>query len=78
MDGPLYFSVAGPARWEVFTASYRKVAEGVTEGPDSAVLSWDLADLKGAGVGNGLYFLRVRPTGPGEVKEKIYPILIQR
>jgi len=42
--------------WKVYTTNYRCVAAGIVRVTGKSTVAWDLRDLKGKPVANGLYY----------------------
>jgi hypothetical protein len=62
--------------WEVFTISFRKIQWGTAEITGSGSFQWDLKDKSGIRVARGLYYLRLKVTGPSGSVEKIFKIIV--
>jgi hypothetical protein len=77
-----YLTVEGPsgsaADWEIFTAAYRNVSSGNGDASGHRVLTVGLKDLKGVELAGGLYFLRVRLSGPSASLQRIFPLVVLR
>jgi hypothetical protein len=68
----------GPSTLEmdVFTTAFRKVASVTASvGAGGGTLSWDMKDRMGNPVANGLYYLRIRVSGPQTATE-IFKVLV--
>jgi hypothetical protein len=83
-SGPnaLSFQVQAPGgssvEWGVFTVSFRKIWDSSQSIPgNSTTLAWNLNDFAGTPVSNGLYYLRVRVTGPVKAT-KILKVIVAR
>jgi hypothetical protein len=62
---------------DVFTLAFRKIASQTTQVYGSQTLQWDLKDIAGVQVANGLYYVRIHVAGVQSVT-KILKILILR
>jgi hypothetical protein len=65
------------ARCVVYTTANRKVMDRTVDVSMLQTLAWDLTDLKGRRVANGVYYLRVEQVG-GEVILKSAPLMVIR
>jgi flagellar hook assembly protein FlgD len=62
---------------DVFTLAFRKISSQTTQISGTATLQWDLKDLSGVQVSNGLYYVRIQVTGVSSTT-KILKVLILR
>jgi len=71
--------VPGPSSvtMDVFTLAFRKITSQTTQVASSSTLQWDLKDVTGIQVANGLYYVRIRITG-AQSTMKILKVLILR
>jgi beta-glucanase (GH16 family) len=79
---PLSFQVQAPlgssVEWSVFSVSYRKVLDISQPLPgNGTTLVWNLRDASGNPVSNGLYYLRVKVTGPVKTTQ-ILKVIVTR
>ena len=74
--------VQGPGlaqiKFDVFTASFRKIRSMVYQASDTNHLKWDLEDMEGRTASNGIYFLRVEVDGLNGKTVFIKKLLILR
>jgi hypothetical protein len=61
----------------VFTLAFRKISSQTTQISGTETLQWDLKDLSGIQVANGLYYVRIQITGI-QSTTKILKVLILR
>jgi hypothetical protein len=71
--------VPGPSTvtLDVFTLAFRKIYSQATQVTGSENLQWDLKDVSGVQVANGLYYVRIRVSG-SQSTTKILKVLILR
>jgi hypothetical protein len=71
--------VPGPSvvTMDVFTLAFRKVASQTTQMDGSQTLQWNLEDVSGDRVANGLYYIRIHVTGI-QSTAKILKVLVLR
>jgi flagellar hook assembly protein FlgD len=62
---------------DVFTLAFRKISSQTTQISGTTTLQWDLKDLSGVQVSNGLYYVRIQVTGVASTT-KILKVLILR
>jgi flagellar hook assembly protein FlgD len=78
---PISFNVSVPAQStvtvDVFTLAFRKISSQTAQVYGAQVFQWDLKDVSGTQVSNGLYYVRVHVTG-GQSTTKILKVLILR
>jgi hypothetical protein len=78
---PINFSVHVPepseVTMDVFTVAFRKINSQITEGNGAMILQWDLKDISGTSVADGLYYVRIRVKG-GQNTFKILKVLVLR
>ncbi len=79
--GPVSIDVQSPPgsvfTWDVFTVAFRKIDHGSQTVSGTTTLVWDLRDKNDSLVANGLYYIRVRVTGP-ITTTKILKVLVLR
>ncbi len=80
--GPVSINVQGPPGTnficDVFTTAFRKVASATWLVSGNGTLSWDLKDMDGTPVADGLYYLRVNAVAGGTTTVKILKVLVIR
>ncbi len=78
---PISFPVEVPSpstvTMDVFTLAFRKIASQTTQVNGAQTLQWNLMDVSGMLVGNGLYYVRIHISG-NQSATKIMKILILR
>jgi hypothetical protein len=78
---PVSFTVQVPSQSEVmldvFTLAFRKISDQSTEGNGTLTMQWDLKDLSGTQVADGLYYVRIRVKGTRNAV-KILKVLVLR
>jgi endoglucanase len=78
---PITFNiqVPGPSTvtLDVFTLAFRKIYSQTEQVNSSQTLQWDLRDVSGTQVSNGLYYVRIHVTG-SQSSTKIIKVLILR
>jgi hypothetical protein len=78
---PISIPVQSPgfssATMDVFTLAFRKIDSQIIGFNNYQILQWNLKDVAGDFVGNGLYYIRVRVTG-SQSSTKILKVLILR
>jgi hypothetical protein len=62
---------------DIFTLAFRKVASQTIQASGSKILQWDLKDILGVPVSDGLYYVRIHVTGV-QSSTKILKVLILR
>jgi hypothetical protein len=62
---------------DVFTLAFRKIYSQTEPINGSQTLQWDLRDVSGTPVSNGLYYVRIHVNG-GQSATKIIKVLILR
>jgi hypothetical protein len=62
---------------DVFTLAFRKIYSETTQADGPLTLQWDLRDVSGVQVANGLYYVRIHVAGTQETT-KILKVLILR
>jgi len=62
---------------DVFTLAFRKISSQTIQAYGAATLQWDLKDISGVQVANGLYYVRIQVTGT-ESTTRILKVLILR
>jgi hypothetical protein len=62
---------------DVFTLAFRKVYGETTQAYGPVTLQWNLRDISGTQVSNGLYYVRIHVSG-GESTSKIFKVLVLR
>ncbi len=81
-SGPVSFNVQGPPgtvfTCDVFTTAFRKIAGSTQMVSGYDTLHWDLKDMDGAPVADGLYYLRVKAVAGGSTTVKILKVLVFR
>lgn len=65
-------------KWDVFTAAFRKIKSRTAPGSTFNHLVWDLTDLQGAFVSDGIYYLRVEADGVNGKTVVVRKILVLR
>ena len=78
---PITFNIQVPGQsaitLDVFTLAFRKIYSQTTQADGQVTLEWDLKDITGVQVSNGLYYVRIHVTGL-QTETKILKILILR
>jgi hypothetical protein len=78
---PITFNIQVPGEstvtLDVFTLAFRKIYSQTTHADGPLTLQWDLRDISGVQVANGVYFVRIHITG-SQSTTKIIKILILR
>jgi hypothetical protein len=78
---PISFSITVPSpasvTLDVFTLAFRKITSQTTQVSGSQTLQWDLKDLSGVQVSNGLYYVRIQVAGL-QSTTKILKVMILR
>jgi hypothetical protein len=78
---PITFNVQVPGEstvtLDVFTLGFRKVYSETTRAFGPVTLEWNLRDVSGTLVSNGLYYVRIQVTG-SQSTTKILKVLILR
>ena len=78
---PMTFNVQVPGEstvtLDVFTLAFRKVFAETTHADGPVTLQWDLRDVSGALVSNGLYYVRIQVSG-NESTTKTFKVLVLR
>jgi hypothetical protein len=62
---------------DVFTLAFRKISSQTAQDFGTQTLQWDLKDISGIQVANGLYYVRIQITGINSTT-KILKVLILR
>jgi len=62
---------------DIFTLAFRKISTQTTQVYGSQTLQWDLRDVAGVQVANGLYYVRIHVEGT-QSTTKILKVLILR
>jgi hypothetical protein len=65
-------------KFAVFTPAFRKIWEGSKTATGNTFVEWDLRDRGGAGVANGLYYLRLQVEGPTGTQVRILKVMVLR
>ncbi len=80
--GPVSINVQGPTgttfTCDVYTTAFRKVDGFSQKVSGNGTLSWDLKDMDGIPVADGLYYLRVKAVAGGTTSVKILKVLVLR
>jgi hypothetical protein len=78
---PITFNIQVPGEstvtLDVFTLAFRRVYAETTHAFGSVTLEWNLRDVSGTQVSNGLYYVRIQVTG-SQSTTKILKVLILR
>jgi hypothetical protein len=78
---PIIFNIQVPGEstvtMDVFTLAFRKISSQTIQAYGAATLQWDLKDISGVQVANGLYYVRIQVTGT-ESTTRIMKVLILR
>jgi O-glycosyl hydrolase len=78
---PITFNIQVPGEssvtLDVFTLAFRKIYSETTQADGPLTLEWDLRDVSGAQVANGVYYVRIHVAGRQETT-KILKVLILR
>jgi hypothetical protein len=78
---PISFNISVPGEstvtMDVFTLSFRKIASQTKQIDGSQTFQWDLKDLAGVQVADGLYYVRIYVSG-SQSSTKIFKVLILR
>ncbi|HXL73422.1 MAG TPA: T9SS type A sorting domain-containing protein, partial [bacterium] len=78
---PITFAIQAPGEstvtLDVFTLAFRKIYSQTIQADGSLTLEWDLKDLSGVSVANGLYYVRIHVAG-SQSATKILKVLILR
>jgi hypothetical protein len=78
---PITFNVQVPGEstvtLDVFTLAFRKIYSQTVQADGPLTLQWDLRDVSGVPVANGVYYVRIHVTGNPSVT-KILKVLILR
>jgi polygalacturonase len=78
---PITFNIQVPGEstvtLDVFTLAFRKIYSETTQTDGPLTLQWDLRDVSGVQVANGVYYVRVNITGNPSIT-KILKVLILR
>jgi hypothetical protein len=78
---PITFNVQVPGQstvtLDVFTLAFRKIYSQTIQADGLLTLQWDLKDVSGAPVANGLYYVRIHVAG-SQSATKILKVLILR
>src|SRR5665213_719278 len=78
---PITFNIQAPGEstvtLDVFTLAFRKVYGETTQADGSLTLRWDLRDVSGNQVANGVYYVRIHVTG-SQSATTILKVLILR
>jgi flagellar hook assembly protein FlgD len=78
---PITFNVSVPGEstvtMDVFTLAFRKIASQTQEIYGDQTFQWDLRDVSGTQVSNGLYYVRIHVSG-SQSATKILKVLILR
>jgi hypothetical protein len=78
---PITFNIQAPTESEVtldvFTLAFRKIYGQTTHIYGPQTLQWNLKDLSGVQVANGLYYVRIHVAG-GQSATKVFKVLILR
>jgi O-glycosyl hydrolase len=78
---PITFNIQVPGEstvtLDVFTLAFRKVYGETIKAYGPATLQWNLRDVSGTLVANGLYYVRIQVSG-GESTTKIFKVLVLR
>jgi hypothetical protein len=78
---PVIFNIQVPGEstvtMDVFTLAFRKISSQTTQAYGAETLQWDLKDISGVQVANGLYYVRIQVTGT-ESTMRILKVLILR
>jgi hypothetical protein len=78
---PITFNVQVPGEstviLDVFTLGFRKVYSETTHAFGPVTLEWNLRDVSGALVSNGLYYVRIQVSG-SQSTTKIPKVLVLR
>lgn len=78
---PIIFNIQVPGEstvtMDVFTLAFRKISSQTTQAYGAETLQWDLKDISGIQVANGLYYVRFQVTGT-ESTTRILKVLILR
>ena len=78
---PITFKIQVPGEstvtLDVFTLAFRKVYGETTQADGLLTLQWDLKDVSGVGVANGVYYVRIHVVG-NQSATKILKVLILR
>jgi O-glycosyl hydrolase len=78
---PITFNIQVPGEstvtLDVFTLAFRKVYGETTQAYGPVTLQWNLRDISGTQVSNGLYYVRIHVSG-GESTSKIFKVLVLR
>jgi hypothetical protein len=62
---------------DVFTLAFRKISSQTVQAYGDSTLQWDLKDISGIQVANGLYYVRFHVSGV-QTTTKILKVLILR
>jgi uncharacterized repeat protein (TIGR01451 family) len=68
---------ASDVEMTVYTTAFRKIYDKKIQVVDSTILTWDLRDQWGTPIANGLYYVRIRVTGPASTT-KFSKVLVNR
>ncbi len=78
---PITFNIQVPGEstvtLDVFTLAFRKIYSETTQADGPLTLQWDLRDVSGVQVANGVYFVRIHVSG-SQSATKILKVLILR
>lgn len=78
---PIIFNIQVPGEstvtMDVFTLAFRKISSQTTQAYGVETLQWELKDISGVQVANGLYYVRIQVTGT-ESTTRILKVLILR
>ncbi len=78
---PISFNVEVPGpstvTLDVFTLSFRKIFSETEQINGSQTLLWDLKDLPGASVANGVYYVRIRVKGSQSATETLKVMILR-
>jgi hypothetical protein len=78
---PITFNVQVPGEstvtLDVFTLAFRKVYAETTHAYGPVTLEWNLRDVSGTFVSNGVYYVRIQVTG-SQSTTKILKVLVLR
>ena len=77
IDFPVVVPSPSTVTMDVFTLSFRKITSQTTQVNGAQTLQWNLMDISGTPVGNGLYYVRIHISG-NQSATKVMKILILR